>query len=227
MGIEVTKPIYCEKAYAFNFSNEGGYNETYRVLKNLPGMWLFNRLKDEYSVEFSDEALCRLANESEPLVTFIDVEDPLFFNPDSMFDAINQYCLQTNQKQPSSIGDYIRCILEGLAFVYKHTLEQIKEISSKSIEVIHIVGGGSQNELLCQMTSNLTGKPVKSGPVEGTAMGNIMVQAISNGQIESLEQARELVGKSFDIVEYFPDKENIWERAWRNFLFVKNKRFGI
>jgi rhamnulokinase len=224
MGIEVIQPIYSEQAYKYNFSNEGGYGDTYSVLKNLPGLWLFNRLRDEFEPTLSNEEFCKLAYEAKPLQTFIDVEDPLFFNPESMFMAIDEYCLQTGQVPPISIGAYVRCVLEGLSFVYKQSLDQLRKISPKPIDSIHIVGGGSNNSLLCQITSNSTGLSVKAGPVEGTALGNILVQAITNGQIGNLEKAREVVRNSFDVIEYNPVDEQVWEEAWESFQKVKSRK---
>lgn len=220
MGIESKEAICSDEAYQFNFTNEGGFNQTHHILKNLPGLWMVNKLKEHHEEEYSHEELCELANEAKPFIAIIDVDDPIFFNPDSMFRAIDQYCLLTGQNAPITIGEYVRCVLEGLAFLYRETLKQLLDISPKKINHIHIVGGGCQNTLLCQMTANATNIPVLAGPVEGTAIGNIIVQAIAMGQIENLETARNLISNSFEIVEYIPGDGPAWNKASETFKHV-------
>lgn len=224
MGVEIQEAICSDLALHYNFTNEGGINESFQLLKNLTGLWMVNKLRAPLKGLYSYEEICQMAYESVPFSAFIDVNDPLFFNPDSMYEAIDDYCFQSGQKPPVSVGAYVRCAIEGLAFLYRETLEQLRYISPKPINHIHIIGGGCQNTLLCQMTANATNLPVMAGPVEGTAIGNIIVQALTIGQIKDLKTARKLVADSFEIVEYLPQEASSWDKAWESYAKVRKNR---
>jgi len=220
MGIEVPAPIIDEK---YNFANEGGVCGTFRVLKNIRGLWLLRRCRRKWAStrEYSYADLTQMAEKAIPFVSIIDPDWPEFLNPADMPLAIEQFCRVTSQPVPQDIGQFVRTILESLALAYRYTLGKLREISGKDIEQIHIVGGGSQNYLLCQFTADATGLPVYAGPIEATAIGNILVQAIAFGRISSLEELREVVRHSFSLNLYEPQHTFDWDEAYGRFLKLK------
>ena len=182
LGLENYQPLLD---FQFkDFTNEGGVNGKIRFLKNISGLWLLQKIKkswEEKGEYYSYEEITNLAENSEPFVSVIDPDDNLFSNPADMIEAINEYCIKTGQQVPQTKGEYARSILESLALKYRTVLQRIEKISKKSINKLHIVGGGSKNELLSQLAANATGKKIIAGPVEATALGNIIVQAIAKG----------------------------------------------
>lgn len=225
MGIESRSPIINEKSFEYNFTNEGGAEATYRFLKNIMGLWLLQQCKKSWSatgrsVDYPE--LVEMARISTPFKHFIDPDNMLFYNPENMPLAIDEYCDKTGQNSPSMVGEYVRTILEGLAFKYRLVLEQLREVSGKTIEKIHIIGGGTQNKLLCQFTANATGVPVIAGPAEGTAAGNLLMQAIGMGYLRSLEDAREVVRNSFSLENYLPGDTEQWNTAYLKFKQINN-----
>jgi rhamnulokinase len=211
LGIENDEPLINFKYK--NFTNEGGVNGKIRFLQNISGLWFLQEIKkcwEKTGEYYSYEEISNLAEKSESFVSIIDPDDHLFVNPPDMIEAINKYCIKTKQRIPKIAGEYSRCILESLALKYKTVMKKIEEISKKKINKLHIVGGGSQNELLNQLAADATGKQVIAGPVEATALGNIMVQAIAKGKIESYEKGREIVSASFPLKLYEPKNQESW-----------------
>ncbi|MCB9260525.1 MAG: rhamnulokinase [Ignavibacteriales bacterium] len=216
IGIETDEPIINKKTFEYNFTNEGGVLGKIRFLRNVMGMWIIQRLKKEWEnegKEFTYVQLNSLAKKASPFKCVIDVDSPDFLNPENMLNAINEFCLRTNQKLPQTKGEYIRSVLESLALKYGMLIERINSLSKNKIEKINIVGGGSQNELLNQFTADATGLKVYAGPVEATAFGNILLQAIAKGKIKDLLSGREIVKNSVKIKEYSPKNKDKWESS--------------
>lgn len=223
MGIESKVPIISEQTRQLNFTNEGGVDGTTRFLKNIMGMWLIQevqRIWEGEGTKYSWPEMVELARKAEPFRFLINPDDPMFLNPRDMTQAVRDYCYQTAQGTPQSHGETIRCIYDSLALKYRFTLEQIRLVSDQPIEVIHIIGGGANNDFLNQLTADATGLPVIAGPTEATAIGNIMVQAKALGYIDSVNQIRQLVADSFDLVKYTPSKELDWETTYNRYLDI-------
>jgi rhamnulokinase len=207
MGVETPLPIINDRCYQLNFTNEGGVGGTTRVLKNIAGLWLVQecrRIWKQAGHEYGWEELTRRASETPPLVSLINPDDPAFVAPKDMPAAICDYCRRTGQAVPASEGAVIRAALESLALRYRMVLGFLEELVGGRIETIYIVGGGTQNRLLCQMTADATGRRVVAGPVEATAIGNVMMQAVAHGAVGSIAQAREIIRTSFEVQEYRP-----------------------
>ena len=204
LGIETDKPIISEKSLKYNITNEGGYNNTIRVLKNMMGMWIMQNIKKEYDDKYSFDDLENMARDNDNFHSLIDPSSNLFFNPKSMLNAIRDYCKATNQQLPEKAGDYSRCAYHSLANLYDKILNEIEYISEKQINTIYIVGGGSQDKYLNQLTSDYTKKIVFAGPVEATAIGNIVVQLISQNIVSDIKTARKMIFNSFEIKKYNP-----------------------
>lgn len=223
MGIESKVPIISEQTRQLNFTNEGGVDGTTRFLKNIMGMWLIQevqRIWEGEGTKYSWPEMVELARQAEPFRFLINPDDPMFLNPRDMTQAVRDYCYQTAQGTPQSHGETIRCIYDSLALKYRFTLEQIRLVSDQPIEVIHIIGGGANNDFLNQLTSDATGLPVIAGPTEATAIGNIMVQAKAIGYVDSVNQIRQIVADSFNLVNYSPSKELDWEATYERYLDI-------
>jgi len=226
MGCEISSPLINQEVLKNNFTNEGGVNNTFRFLKNIMGLWMVQECKrswESQNTKLPYSALAKEAEKAKAFLCFIDPEDTAFLKPGSMPEKIQDYCRKTNQKVPSDIGSIMRCILESLAFKYRQVIEKLEEMRQRKIDVLHIVGGGIQNKLLCQLTANVTKKQVIAGPVEATATGNIMVQAIATGELSSIKQAREIVRNSFELIRYEPEQTDIWEEAYKRYKNHKSK----
>jgi rhamnulokinase len=222
MGIEADKPNSTQKAYDYNFTNEGGVFGTIRFLKNIMGLWLVQRCRAAFDTEFDYDTLIRMAAESTGFVSLIDPDRDEFLNPASMTDAIDDFCRHTNQPVPASEGAYVRCCLESLALQYCCVLEMLTDVYETSFDTIHIVGGGTQNKLLSQFTADATGTTVITGPVEATVIGNIIMQAIGMGHIKSLSEGRQIVRDSFELETYTPKQTDPWDRAYERFMKLKS-----
>jgi rhamnulokinase len=226
LGLEVKEPIINEDSLRYNLTNEGGVGNTFRFLKNIMGLWLVQECKRMWdregkALDYGD--LTREAEEAKPFVAIVDPNDNMFLNPPDMPEAIVQFCKRTEQQPPVTKGEFVRCALESLALKYRNVLEKFEHLRGKPVEVLHIVGGGVQNTLLCQFTANATGKPVIAGPVEATAIGNILVQALATGDISSIEEARELVRQSYGTVTYEPQETDRWEEVYQRFRNLLEK----
>jgi rhamnulokinase len=211
MGKETGTTICTKEAREHNFTNEGGVYGTNRFLKNIMGMWLINGLRESLPGKPSFSKLEALARKAKPFRScFIDPTDPIFLNPPNMKAAFDKH-FRGRGKKPNSTGSYVRTALEGLALTYRKVFVELIRCKTGKIERIHIIGGGSQNRLLNQMTADAVGLPVYTGPVEGTAVGNLIVQAISLGEIKDLKAGRMMVNNSFNIEEYIPKATGAWD----------------
>lgn len=220
MGIEVEEPIITEKSYNMNFTNEGGVDGTTRFLKNITGMWILEQCRKEWETEgqlFTYEEIVSMSDSAKPFRSFIDPDDASFANPESMTKAVAEFCEKTNQKIPESRAEYIRCIFESLALKYNYVLNCLQEMAPFVIEKLHVIGGGSQNKLLNQMTANSIRLPVIAGPSEATAIGNIMLQAKGIGAINTLQEIRTVIRNSFPTETYLPEDTALWENAYQQF----------
>ena len=208
LGVHLPHPILTKQAMQAGFTNEGGIDNNILFLKNIPGLWILQSLVKEWqeqeNIEINYNRLIAEATATKSIKTRIDTEDKSFANPVSMSKAIGDYCKRTNQKAPQNKSEYVKTILESLAEQYKSTIQQIEKVTGNKIEQIHVVGGGSQNELLNQLTANATQKPVIAGPTEATAIGNIITQAMAKKQIRNLQQASFIIQNSFTLKQYQP-----------------------
>jgi sugar (pentulose or hexulose) kinase len=218
MGIETPQAIINDKSEKYSFTNEGGVEDTIRFLKNIVGLWILQECRRQWQREGIDllySELTSMAEKAKPFAAYLDPDYGEFLSPGDMPKKINQYLVKTGQNQVDDRGQMVRLILESLAFKYRKVLAAVEDISQKPIDVLHIVGGGIKNELLCQFAANATGEKVITGPVEATACGNILIQAIASDQISSLTQGRQLIGNSFQLKEYDPQDQEMWSSQYK------------
>jgi len=221
MGMEVHQPVINEKALAYNFTNEGGVGKTYRFLKNIMGLWLLQECRRIWAAEgkeYTYPELISMAEQAAPFEVFINPDWLGFYNPDNMPASIISYLEKSGQKSDLGHAQIVRCILESLAMQYRKALDQITEVSGRILTRLHIIGGGAQNELLCRFAANVTGIPVITGPVEATALGNLLVQAMAKGYVHSLDEIRQVVRNSVELKTLYPDKPEVWENAYHRYL---------
>jgi rhamnulokinase len=223
MGIESKEPIVSRKAFEYNFTNEGGICGTFRVLKNLTGLWLLQECRREWlkTKEYSYAELNNLGMNTTSIGAVIDPNATEFIKPESMPQAIADYCRAKGQRAPQNVGEFVRTIMESLALSYRYTLSQLEEISGRKITQINIIGGGSQNQMLCQFAADATGLPVYAGPVEATAIGNLLVQAMALGKIGSHRELRDIVKRSFPLTSYEPQHSGPWDEAYGHLLKIR------
>ncbi|UCE48776.1 MAG: rhamnulokinase [Phycisphaerales bacterium] len=217
MGVEIPKAIVNDKTFQYEFTNEGGVEKTIRLLKNIMGLWPIQECRRQWQREGQDLSygeLTALAEKAEPFARRIDVDDEAFLAPGDMPKRINDYLVRTGQEPIEAKAQMVRSILENLALKYRSRMDAIEDVTGETVEVLHIVGGGIQNELLCQFTANALGRKVITGPVEATASGNILMQAIATGLIKSLAEARRIVRNSFELKEYEPQETSAWREQY-------------
>ncbi len=220
MGVEIAEPQVNEETLAANFTNEGGVAGTVRLLKNIMGLWLVQECRrawERVGMTYSYEALMRLAEKAPPFVSLVNPNHDSFLLPANMPEAMAAYCQGTGQPEPAGPGATIRCALESLALCYRWVLERLEGLTGKRLEVIHIVGGGCQNVLLNQLTADACDRPVLAGPVEATAIGNMLTQAIGLGVLGSLADAREVVRRSFEVHTFEPRNSDAWRGPYARF----------
>jgi rhamnulokinase len=230
VGVEVTEAAISATTLALNLTNEGGVARTFRLLRNVMGLWLIQGIRRSLermgrTVDYAD--LIGQATASTPLRTMIDPDAPEFLRADDMAHAIRAFCRTTQQPHPEGTGGLVRTAMESLALRYRWVIEHLEEVIGHSISVIHIVGGGSRNRLLCHMTADATGRTVLAGPAEATALGNLVVQAIAADRLGSLREARELIARSFPPDEYTPATSDAWGKpmlALASWLGRKRRR---
>ncbi len=222
MGIETRQAVINEKSYELNFTNEGGIEGTTRFLKNICGMWLLERCRKEWgdSVPQDYATLFGDAMKAEAFQSLINPDDQMFANPANMQDAIREYCRKTGQHVPEGYAEIIRCIFDSLALRYRQVFEWLKDFASFDIKTLHIIGGGSKNDYLNQFTANATGVRVLAGPQEGTALGNIMVQAKAVGLVKDIWEMRAIIANSLQLKEYTPQDKALWDENYARFLKI-------
>ncbi len=199
MGIERLIPDCTEASRKLNFTNEGGYHYRYRYLKNIMGMWMMQSLRKEFKHAYSFEELYTLADIGKYFDSVVDVNDSSFLAPENMIGALQAYCEKTGQDKPETECELLYCVYNSLAACYQKTVKEIEDITGRSYSRIHIVGGGCQDKFLNRMLAEKTGKQVYAGPIEGTAIGNIMAQMLRDGSYKDLSEARQNIAKSFDV----------------------------
>jgi rhamnulokinase len=221
MGVETREPRTDEKTLAYNFTNEGGVDGTIRLLKNVMGLWLVQECRrtwENQGVAYTYEHLMKLAEDATPFASLVDPDNATFILPADMPRAFAEFCRQTGQPEPTTPGATVRCALESLALRYRWVLERLEDMVGHRLDTIHIVGGGSQNTLLCQLTADACNRPVVAGPVEATAIGNVLVQAIGLKLISNLAEARDIVRHSFDVRTFEPQHPGRWTEPYERFL---------
>jgi rhamnulokinase len=222
MGVELDSPRTGPDALAANFTNEIGFGGTVRFLKNVMGLWLVQECRRAYERAGTPRTYEQLVQEAATAPSFgpvVDPDDASFILPASMPQALADFCRKSGQKPPDGIGATVRCALESLALRYRWVLERLEALTGRTLRTIHVVGGGSQNELLNQLTADCCGRPVVAGPVEATAAGNILVQAVGVGLLGSLAQGREVIRQSFGVKTFEPraDRRERWDAHYAAF----------
>jgi len=220
VGLELRKPIITNESLAFNFTNEGGVGGTFRFLRNVMGLWLVNSCRQVWERagrKFTHSEIVEAAESASPFRSLIDPDAERFLAPDDMPSEIRAFCRETHQPEPESEGEFIRCCLESLALKYRWVIEHLEKLAEKTVSAIHIVGGGSQNSLLNQLTADVTAKMVIAGPVEATATGNALVQARGLGHLGSQAELRDVVRRSFQLKRFEPRNTPQCEAAYNRF----------
>lgn len=220
MGTEVAAPVITPQARAMNFTNEGGVAGTYRLLKNIAGMWLLQECRRKWRASGRDYTYADMVGMAHPepvLESLIDPNHPSFLHPEDMTEAISQFCTRTGQPAPSRAAAFVQIILESLALSYRHVLRQLESLTGTVMTEIRVVGGGARNQLLNQLIADATGQPVIAGPVEATALGNIGVQMWATGAVSSIAEARGLIDRSFPTERYEPRQTDKWDGAYARF----------
>ncbi|MFC4321578.1 rhamnulokinase [Litchfieldia salsa] len=202
IGVENHFPICITKALDYNFTNEGGMDYRYRFLKNIMGLWMIQEVKRNYNDQYSFAEFVELANEAIGFTSTVNVDEDRFLKPENMIEELQKYCAETNQTIPSTPGEVAKCVFDSLAFSYQQAIGEIEEIYEKEFPRINVIGGGCQNEMLNQLIADVTKKEVYAGPVEATAIGNIVAQLMSLGEIDDINEARMVIKKSFEIKKY-------------------------
>jgi rhamnulokinase len=226
MGVEIPEPIINDKSLALNYTNEGGVSGDFRFLKNIMGLWLVQECRRQFQKDGHDynyAELTQMAAAAPPFKSLIDPDHTPFLSPGQMPQKIKDFCRKTNQPVPESSGEYVRTCLESLALTYRKTIEGLEDILGRKLATIHIVGGGTQNELLNQMTADATNRQVITGPIEATAIGNMLVCAIAKGDLKNLAEARQVVKNSFPVKPYTPKETNAWNDAYARYRTILGK----
>lgn len=222
-GTELQKPIVNETSLKINITNEGGFGGTTGFLKNIIGLWLIQESRRQWQREGKDYSyadLEKLALSEEPFKCFIDPDAPEFVPQGNIPERVREFCRKTGQYVPESVGEIMRCIYESLAMKYRMTFEKLCECTGKDYPVIHVIGGGTKDGLLCRMTASSCGKTVKAGPIEATVMGNVAVQLMSDDTIGSISEARKAVAASESLKTYEPENTDEWIKAYKSFVKI-------
>lgn len=222
-GTELDKPIVNETSMNINITNEGGFDGSTGFLKNIIGLWLIQESRRQWKregKEYSYADLEKLALAAEPFKCFIDPDAPEFVPHGNIPERVREFCRKTGQFVPETVGEIMRCIYESLAMKYRLTFEKIRECTERDYPVIHVIGGGTKDGLLCQMTANSCDRTVKAGPIEATVMGNVAVQLMSDGSVKNIGQARKIVAESSELKTFEPKDTDKWAGAYEDFLKV-------
>lgn len=222
-GTELDKPIVNETSMNINITNEGGFDGSTGFLKNIIGLWLIQESRRQWKregKEYSYADLEKLALAAEPFKCFIDPDAPEFVPHGNIPERVREFCRKTGQYVPETVGEIMRCIYESLAMKYRLTFEKLRECTERDYPVIHVIGGGTKDGLLCQMTANSCDRTVKAGPIEATVMGNVAVQLMSNGSVKNIGQARKIVAESSELKTFEPKDTDKWAEAYKDFLKI-------
>lgn len=225
MGIETSEPITTQEALDLGFTNEGGAGGSVLFLRNLAGFWLLQECIRQWQRQgqsYTWEALLTQAEETQPFVSFIDPDSSDFFSPDDILAAIRQYCRRTSQREPDTVGAVVRCCLESLSFRYRSVLEALVKLIGRELNTIRIVGGGCKNRMLCQFTADASGRVVVAGPIEASALGNVMIQAVAAGHLSGIDQGRQAIAASIQLSIFDPHPSNAWEEGYQRFQALAN-----
>ena len=220
MGVEMPRPVVNDKCRQWNFTNEGGVGSTTRLLKNITGLWLVQECRRIWSQSgraYRWDELVRLAEAEPALASLVNPDDPAFQSPGNMPEAIRANCQQHGQPVPASDGALIRCVLESLALKCRYVLGALEDLVEGPLRTIHVVGGGVQNRQLCQATADACQRRVLAGPIEATALGNVMMQSIAAGSVGSIADARAIIARSFPVETYEPRDHDLWSAAYERF----------
>ena len=226
LGTEREKPAINEKTLKLNYTNEGGINRNVRLLVNLMGLWVYQECRRAWGkqgIEITYDEMGALADAAKPFQAFIDVDYETFYSPGNMPEKVVDYCRRTGQHVPSDKGSIIRIVMESLAMKYRSAVEGLEEITGNRVPVLHIVGGGCKNTMLSRYTADVLNRPVTAGPVEATAIGNIISQLIALKEIDDLNQAREVVKRSFPTEIYQPENPEVWDEAYLRYKEITDK----
>jgi rhamnulokinase len=221
VGAKATEAVINEHGLAYSFACYGGAGGQFLVWKNVQGLWLLQeciRVWAEAGKDYAYDDVVRLAREATPFESFVDTDDRSFLTPGDMPTRIRAFCEQTGQIPPKTDGAVARCIIESLALKHRWALNRLEKVMGKSLDPVHVIGGGCKNSLLAQMTADASGRTVITGPVEATAIGNIMIQLLALGHVSSLEEGTEVIGRSFDSMVYEPHRSAAWDDAYERFL---------
>ena len=220
LGVEVPRPVINESTLRYNFTNEGGVVGTTRLLKNIMGLWLVQECRRTWARagrDYSYDELIARARVARPFVTLVEPDDPTFLPPGDMPARLAAFASRTGQPIPADEGAFVRCALESLALKYRWTIRRLEQILGSTIRAVHVVGGGSRNALLCQFAADACAIPVHAGPIEATAAGNVLLQAMARRRIGTLADARAIVAASFPVDVYEPRDVAAWEDAYGRF----------
>lgn len=222
VGVELPEPVVSPQSFAANFTNESGLGRTIRFLKNVTGLWPLQQCRKVWARngDLNYEQLVEMARAARPFQLYLDPDAPDFLNPDNMVEAINSYARRTRQREPEDIGTTVRAILESLAFKSRLVVEELGRLTGRKFSTIHLLGGGSRNRLLNRFTAEATGLRVLAGPDEATSAGNVLVQALAAGVLNSRQEIREVVRNSFEIKEFNPEQPELWSERYQDFLRV-------
>lgn len=225
MGVEILEPIINDQVLALNYTNEGGVGNAVNLLKILTGLWLLQENRRQWQrqrEDYSWDELLALGERAEPFQSLVDPDAPDFLNPTDMPAAIRAFCRRTGQPQPKTVGAMVRCCLESLALNYRKVLEDLENLTGKHLKTIRIVGGGSQNRVLSQYTADACQRLVVTGPVEATALGNVLLQAIATGHLPDITAGRQAIAASFEQQHFEPASKNAWDEAYGRFKNLKH-----
>jgi rhamnulokinase len=229
LGVEAQEALISPRVLELDFTNEGGIDSTYRLLRNIVGLWLLQQCRRSFAGkgrEWSYEQLVRAAAEAPAFRSLVSPDDSRFLNPADMPAAISDFCRETGQPAPETDGQFARCIFESLALTYAGAVGGLEELTGTKIETLHVVGGGSRNSLLNAFTAGATGRPVVAGPTEATVLGNVLVQARSHGELHSLAEIRAAVRESSEVTEFAPTEPGAWKEARGRFGELRKRQAG-
>jgi rhamnulokinase len=212
--------VITDKTYELNYTNEGGFGHTIRLLKNIMGLWIQQECKRAWEKEGATDTFDQLEEAAEKagrFKCFIDVDDDPFFKPGHMPEKVREYCRRTGQPVPETKGEIVRCVNESLAMRYRTAVEGLEEIVGKRLPVLHIVGGGSKNLILNQFAADALDRPVVTGPTEATSIGNIVSQLVALGAVKDLTEGRRVVMNSFPVAFFQPKAAAKWNEAYARY----------